>query len=179
MICQSHIIYNVVVSIRLLFATVKRSCQRALTERYTSTRATRLQKPLDNLYTNMITCVMLARQIILPHPPNSANSFTPTLLQPLGSPFAISVVCFQQLAASFDKTPGWGGTYATCPQGFDAAAYRFSSTFVFTNLQTPFSATPLLAHLYKTPGGVGYNSGQFQFGNALASIPGTSFSAFL
>ena len=66
------------------------------------------KKTLDNPYTHMITFVMLPRQTPLLSLPNQANSFTPTLLQPLGSRFPTSVVCFQQLAASFHKTPGWG-----------------------------------------------------------------------
>jgi hypothetical protein len=56
----------------------------------------------------MITYGMLPRQIPLLDTPNRSNSFIPTLLQPLCSLFATSVVCFQQLAASFCKTPGWG-----------------------------------------------------------------------
>src|SRR5260370_31248940 len=51
---------------------------------------------------------MLPRQATLPHPANRANSFAPTLLLPLGSLFPICVVRFQQLAASFCKTPGVG-----------------------------------------------------------------------
>ncbi len=66
------------------------------------------KKTLDNQDTHMITSVMLARQITLPNPPNRSNSFAPTFLQPLGFLFATSVVCFQQLAASFRKTPGVG-----------------------------------------------------------------------
>ena len=66
------------------------------------------KKTLDNPYTHMITSVMLARQITLPHPPNQANSFAPALLQPLSSLFAAPLLCFQQLAASFRKTPGVG-----------------------------------------------------------------------
>src|SRR6266852_358966 len=61
------------------------------------------KKTLDNPYTHMLTSVMLARQITLPHPPNQANSFAPILLQPLSSLFAPPVLCFQQLAASFPK----------------------------------------------------------------------------
>ena len=69
------------------------------------------KKILDNPYTHMITSVMLPRQIplpSLPSPPNQANAFISTLLQPLYSLFATSSLCFQQLAASFHKTPGWG-----------------------------------------------------------------------
>ena len=67
-----------------------------------------LKKPLDNLYTDMVTFVMLARQTTLPRPLNQANSFAPTLLEPLRSLFAALSLYFQQLAASFAKTPGWG-----------------------------------------------------------------------
>ncbi len=66
------------------------------------------KKTLDNPYTHMLTSVMLARQITLPHPPNQANSFAPALLPPLSSLFAAPLLCFQQLAASFRKTPGVG-----------------------------------------------------------------------
>jgi hypothetical protein len=41
------------------------------------------QKTLDKQYTYMIKSVMLARQIILPDPPNKANSFAPILLPTL------------------------------------------------------------------------------------------------
>ena len=66
------------------------------------------KKTLDNPYTHMITSVMLPRQIPLLDTPNQSNSFIPTLLQPLCSRFPTPVVCFQQLTASFHKTPGWG-----------------------------------------------------------------------
>jgi hypothetical protein len=46
----------------------------------------------------------------LPHPPRQSNSFAPMRLQPLSSLFASPSLCFQQLAASFRKTPGVGGT---------------------------------------------------------------------
>jgi hypothetical protein len=40
---------------------------------------------------------------------NSSRNPRPfNLLQPLASPFATPVLCFQPLAASFPKTPGWG-----------------------------------------------------------------------
>jgi hypothetical protein len=42
-----------------------------------------IKKSLDNQYTYMITCVMLARQITFRHSPNQANSFVPMLLRPL------------------------------------------------------------------------------------------------
>src|SRR5712691_13192952 len=88
------------------------------------------KKTLDNPYTHMLTSVMLPRQITLPHPPNQANSFAPTLLQPLSSLFAAPLLCFQQLAASFPKTPGVGvpmhaslSESATC-RLFSASASR-------------------------------------------------------
>jgi hypothetical protein len=73
------------------------------------------KKTLDNPCTHMLTFAMLARQIPLPHPPHRGNSFAPMLLQPLSSLFASLSLCFQQLAASFRKTPGWGGT-STLPR---------------------------------------------------------------
>src|SRR6266403_4280856 len=39
---------------------------------------------------------------------SSRNPRLFNLLQPLASPFATPGLCFQQLAASFPKTPGWG-----------------------------------------------------------------------
>src|SRR4029077_20824917 len=56
----------------------------------------------------MLTSAMLARQIPLLHPPRQSNSFAPMLLQPLSSLIASPSLCFQQLAASFRKTPGVG-----------------------------------------------------------------------
>ena len=45
-----------------------------------------------------------------PYRHSSPNSWPFNLLQPLCSLFAAPVLCFQQLAASFPKTPGVGGT---------------------------------------------------------------------
>src|SRR5216684_6778434 len=51
---------------------------------------------------------MLAGQITLPSSPHQGNSFASMLLEPLCSLFATLSLCFQHLAASFRKTPGWG-----------------------------------------------------------------------
>ena len=79
------------------------------------------KKTLDNPYTHMLTSAMLARQIPLPHPPRRSNSFAPMLLQPLSSLFASLSLCFQQLAASFRKTPGVGGYPNTSASRFASA----------------------------------------------------------
>src|SRR5467141_3082034 len=100
----------------------------------------------------MITSVMLARQITLPRPPHQANSFAPTLLEPLRSLFAISVVCFQQLAASFAKTPG-RGTHATCPQGCDAPLIDFHLP-LFSQTYKSLFPQPLSFHIHTKPPGV-------------------------
>jgi len=68
-----------------------------------------LQKPLDNPYTNMITLVILARQIILPRP-------SPTKLTPLFRyscsllPLFLRVrpFVFNSLQPLLPKTGGWG-----------------------------------------------------------------------
>src|SRR5260370_42269966 len=66
------------------------------------------KKTLDNRYSHMIISVMLARQITLQSSPNQHNSFASMFLEPLCSLFATLFLCFQRLAASFRKTPGWG-----------------------------------------------------------------------
>jgi len=95
----------------------------------------------------MITSVMLARQITLPNTPNQANSFAPALLQPLGSLIAISVVCFQQLAASFAKIPGWGvPAFVTCCT--EAQKCRFLSPLAAT-LTHSLSRKSFACHSYE------------------------------
>ena len=52
---------------------------------------------------------MLSRtNLAYPSHHSSPNPRPFNLLQPLASLFAAPVLCFQQLAASFAKTPGWG-----------------------------------------------------------------------
>jgi len=89
------------------------------------------KKTLDNPYTHMITSVMLPRQIPLLDTPNQSNSFIPTLLQPLCSRFPTPVVCFQQLTASFHKTPGWGVSAKKSP-------HSHFRTFPPSDAATPF-----------------------------------------
>src|ERR1700687_514693 len=50
----------------------------------------------------------LRRKLSCPSRRSGPNSRPVNLLQPLSSLFAAAVLCFQQLAASFHKTPGWG-----------------------------------------------------------------------
>src|SRR5216684_406160 len=101
----------------------------------------------------MITSVMLARQITLPRPPNQANSFAPTLLEPLGSLLATLSLCFQQLAASFRKTPGWGVPVqlvrrVVTPPLIDFHLPLFSQTY------KPLFPQLLCLHIYTKPPGV-------------------------
>src|SRR5258707_364142 len=59
---------------------------------------------------------------------NSSRNPRPfNLLQPLASPFATPVLCFQQLAASFPKTPGWG-VHSLCGNPFLPRLPRASGT---------------------------------------------------
>jgi hypothetical protein len=137
------------------------------------------QKPLDKRYTNMITSVMLARQITLPKPPNQANSFAPKLLEPLCSLFAPLSLCFQQLAASFSKTPGWGVPVQLVRRVLTPPLIDFHLP-LFSQTYKPLLPQLLCLHIHATPpGGVGVQRDYFQFGKALASMPRTSFSAFL
>src|SRR5260370_13993704 len=122
------------------------------------------KKTLDKRYTDMITFVMLARQITLSNPPNQANSFAPTLLQSLGSLFAISVVYFQQLAASFCKTPGWGVPVqvvrrVVTPPLIDFHLPLFSQTY------KPLFPQLLCFHIYTKPPGGGVKYHCFHFRN--------------
>ena len=63
-----------------------------------------LQKPLDNRYTDMVTSVMLARQITLPSHPNQANSFPDILLQTLCRSEKSQLLWNQANPNSFAKT---------------------------------------------------------------------------
>ncbi len=114
------------------------------------------KKPLDKRYTDMITSAMLARQITFP---KQANSFTPTLLQPLGSTFPASGVCFQQLAASFAKTPGWGVSLrqlsALCASALSFAVVFLRPLFSYS-YKSLFPQT-LSFHIHTKPPGVGVN----------------------
>src|SRR5712664_273028 len=66
------------------------------------------KKSLDIRYTDMIVSAMLSRQIISQYPPRQSNPFLIRQLQPLCPLFSSPAFCFQQLAASFSKTPGVG-----------------------------------------------------------------------
>src|SRR6266481_9344860 len=52
--------------------------------------------------------VLSRTNLAYPSHHSSPKSRPFNLLQPLASPFAAPVLCFQPLAASFPKTPGWG-----------------------------------------------------------------------
>ena len=103
---------------------------------------------------------MLARQITLRHPLNQANSFPPMPLQPLGALFASLFLCFQQLAASFCKTPGWG-VLPRC-LGVDSApsaSRRYHlpsllSALCFHTLTKPFFRKPFIFTSMQNPWGV-------------------------
>jgi hypothetical protein len=82
-------------------------------------------------------------------------------LQPLCPLFPAAVLCFQWLAASFPKTPGWGYLCATSvrsaplypePQRVRYRLPLLSRPFVFILLQTPSSTTPSVSHPCKTLG---------------------------
>src|SRR6266446_9845554 len=53
-------------------------------------------------------CVLSRRNLADASRPSSLNPRLFNRLQPLGSAFPTRVLCFQQLAASFPKTPGVG-----------------------------------------------------------------------
>jgi hypothetical protein len=97
------------------------------------------------------------------------------LFNSLRSLFTTRVVCFQQLADSFCKTPGGGGTPAKrlfrisdfqplfsclCVGSAFSASQRYhlpsiSRPFVFTKIRIPWRATPFFSHPCKSLGGVG------------------------
>jgi len=54
--------------------------------------------------------VLSRRNLSYPSCRSTPNSRRFNRLQPLYALFPTPVLCFQQLAASFPKTPGWGGT---------------------------------------------------------------------
>ena len=102
-----------------------------------------------------------------------------TLLRSLCALFSTRLVCFQQLARSFARTPGWGvhpgvpwlnfRTRFLCLCGHPDFVPPFAfihlqippahpsicNSHYFKHLQVPFAATPSSSHLYKTPGGSG------------------------
>ena len=74
-----------------------------------ATATAKHQKPLDNPYTNVITSVMLSRQIILPRP--SPTKLTPFLRYSCGLlPLFLRVASFvfNSLQPLLPKTGGWG-----------------------------------------------------------------------
>ena len=87
-----------------------------------------------------------------------------TLLQTLCRSEKSQLLWNQANPDSFCKMPGWGG-HPECfyrtprvgvpPQLTVWFAASICSPFLFRTLQIPFPATPLLAHLYKTPGVLG------------------------
>jgi hypothetical protein len=100
---------------------------------------------------------------------STPNSRPLNLLPPLCSLFATPVLCFQQLAASFAKTPGWGVPLQK--RSLESITYRLFSATLFANwLPHVRFARPLFSwcyellfpqHLYfhnhpRCPGGVGY-----------------------
>src|SRR5260370_1637078 len=67
---------------------------------------------------------------------NSSRNPRPfNLLQPLASPFATPVLCFQQLAASLPKTPGWG-VHSLCGNPCLPSLPRASGTSQGSHLAT-------------------------------------------
>ncbi len=105
---------------------------------------------------------MLPQQITFQHPPSSANSFPHTLFRTLCRRRKTQPLCNQANPNSLSKTPGVGYAPHDAPTSFAlvseppcVSALSLPSicmSNVFKNLQNPFPATPLLAHLYKTPG---------------------------
>jgi hypothetical protein len=72
------------------------------------------------------------------------------LFNSLAALFATPILCFQQLARSFAKMPGGGGTPATSV--LTGHQSRFLPALVFMGLQIPFPATLLFSYPYKSLG---------------------------
>src|SRR5216684_5504415 len=97
-------------------------------------------------------CLRVLSRRNLPYPPRrSTPNYRPVnLLRPLHPLFATPVLCFQQLAASFPKSPGWGvpkhvslpthqpalsslrqlSVLCACPSGRWVSALSFAVAFV-------------------------------------------------
>jgi hypothetical protein len=114
------------------------------------------------MYTNMITSVMLARQAILPDPPNKANSFAPTLLRALCRSEKSQVLCNQANPDSFCKTAGVG--YPECFYGAPRVGVPAQLTvgfcgidlqaFSFQNFTNPSFRNSFACTSIQNPGGV-------------------------
>ena len=111
------------------------------------------------------------RNLPCPSRRSSPNSRPVNVLQPLGSLFPTPVLCFQQLAASFPKTPGWGVPLrnlcdlCVSALSFVFALVRSSWRFLCPPLTTfrintcksvskQRTLTPFRMNTYEKPGGV-------------------------
>ena len=82
---------------------------------------------------------------------SSPNPRPVNLLQPLLPYSAASALCFQQLAASFPKTPGWGAPLCELASCIEAKK-RLLVTPLLATLTHSRRVSPFLATLTKTPG---------------------------
>src|SRR5467141_983710 len=75
---------------------------------------------LRNIRIRGTVCVLSRINLSHPSRHSTLNSRPFNLLQPLCSLFSTPVLCFQQLAASFPKTPGWGVPITSAPSSTSA-----------------------------------------------------------
>lgn len=101
----------------------------------------------------MITCLMLAGQITLPGPPKNLTRLIPYSYELFVAVRKSNPCAIKQIHTLLQNT-----RVRVPAQLAGRVCPHLSSIFiylVFTNLQIPVLATPLLAHLYKTPGVLG------------------------
>src|SRR6202022_67906 len=114
------------------------------------------QKSLDNLYTNMTTYPMLARQTILPrYPPKQTTPLLPCSCSLLALFFA-PLFIISNLQPLFPKHPGWGYLAASSMrvEARVLLCLRFLLLLCFHNLTNCFPATPFFSQPSEMPRGV-------------------------
>jgi hypothetical protein len=111
----------------------------------------RAQKTLDNPYTTMLTCAMLARQIIPPAPPNKANPFAHILLRTLGRHDKSQLLCNQSNPDSFCKTPGVGVPAQLARRFFVPSLIDLHLPLFSWSYRIAFPARPLLSQTSALP----------------------------
>src|ERR1700730_3570099 len=120
--------------------------------------------PQPRVYPRASTCsaldhVLSPTNLIGPHP-IAAVTLSPSiscrLLKSLASLFAIPVLCFQQLAASFHKIPGVGVPHSRLLLLCESSVLQtlFYLPFVFNNLTNPFFRKSRVSTSIQNPRGV-------------------------
>jgi len=133
------------------------------------------QKLLDNSYTDMITYIMLARQITLLD--SLSAKLTPLLrysCRLFVAPKKVNSFGIKQIQTLSAKYRGWG-YLAQFGTDFCAAMPHFCQPFVFMVLRIAFPATPFPSQTSALPPGV-YPS-QTKFPNQESSRRSSAFSA--